>query len=144
MSTTNRVFKTNKVIQLDFTGVTSDQLLTDSSGNSLFDISDVDWQRIVMEHNVTSLTGTAVTFKVLTTNNKNGASTSAVAATQADGSTAFKSASVSGAGVGAVATGKTKGDGSAASNIGKYLMVLADVDTISALVGTIWLYIEGR
>ena len=144
MSNTSRVFRNNKMILLSFTGITSDQMLTDESGNKAFPLGDVDWSRIVIETNVTTLTGTSVTFKVVTTNDAPSIATTSVAAVMGNGSTAFASASVTGTGRKMFATGKAAADGSAASNIGGYIGVWADVDTISALAGTINIYIEGR
>lgn len=144
MTTTNRVFKTSKVIKISFAGITSDQLLTDAAGNNKWDISDVNWDRIVVEYNVTTLTGTSVTFKMLTTNDPNGGATTDTQADKADGSTDMASATLTGTGRGMFATGKMAADGSAASNIGKYIEILADVTSLTALVGDIFIYVEGK
>lgn len=141
--TTDRVFKTSKVIKLTFTGITSDQLLTDANGANKFDISDVNWKRIVVEGNVTTITGTNVNFKILTSNDQNAGATTDSAATYADGTTAFASGAKTATGRFAFATGKEASTGAAASNIGKYIMVFADVTSITALEGSLFIYVEG-
>lgn len=146
MTVTNRVLKPNKVIRIDFTGITSDQMLSQNNV-SMFDISDVaNPRRIVLEHNVTSLTGTSVTFKTVTSSdpNNSGATTDA-ALVGADGSTNLASASVTGTGRGSKAISIINtADAADTSNLSKYIGVWADVTSISALAGSIFIYVEGE
>jgi hypothetical protein len=145
MSTTNRVFKTKKVISLTLNNVIADALLADANGNTVFDISDVNWQRIVIEGNITTITGTNINLKVLTTNDplNTGGATTDSAATQADGSTAFTSGAKTGTGRFMFATAKYKADGSACSNIGNFIEVFGDTTALTVLTGNVNIYVEG-
>lgn len=145
MSTTERVYKTHKVIKLSFENVTSDRTLSDGNGKVYFDLSDVNWQRLVVEVNIRALSGTSVVFKGITTNDQNNAgATTDVAALMGDATTAFASTSITGTGRTAFSTTKAAADGSAASNIGKYIGFWADVSSISDLDGELYLLVEGQ
>lgn len=133
---TRRVARNFKKLSLTFTG-TADGLMQDSNGNTRFYIGDVDWSLLTAHCTLSSITGTSATFKVLTsmTQGNTGATTD-LAAVKADGSTAFASASLASATVVGIATGRMASTGAAASNIGDYISILVDVDTVSACVAT--------
>lgn len=129
-----------------FTGITSDQLLaifTDKgqANSGLVDISDVDWERIVIDLDVTTLTGTSVTFKLKTANTRGG---TAIAATTQDAKngagTAIDSGSLTAAGRVMFAVARYDAD-NAASNIGALIGLYADVTSITALVGNVSIYV---
>ena len=145
MSTTNRVFKTNKTVKLVFTNIAADGMLSTADGISDIDLSDINWQRIVVHGTVDAITGTSVTFKAVTGNDPSvPLATTSVAATKGDGTTAFASASLTGTGTFSFATTKRSSDGSAASNIGSKIGFWADVTTVTDLDGSITVYIEGQ
>lgn len=151
MGTTNRVFKTEKVIKLSISAITDDTILTDADGKSLFNLGDIDPSRIVMSWDITTLSGTtsqAITLKLLTTNDTSATAliSTDAAVTQADGSTAFTSGSIAATGRGAKSMAFEKSDGSAASNAGKFIGVLCDktAGTLTNCTGTVWLYIKGK
>lgn len=148
MTNTDRLFKTNKVITIPFSGVTSTQVLADALGNIYQNISDVFWSRIVLEWNLTTLSGTSptVSFSLITTNDQsNGGSTTDSPGKQGDGATAISSGTLSGVGRGSVGAAKQSTSGASASNVGKFAGVLATVGgTVTACAGTIFLYVEGQ
>lgn len=142
MTSTSRLFRRSKQVKLTNSG-TTDALMAFPDGTFKFDLSDISWERIVLEYNITAITGT-VAFKVLTTNDdNNGGATTDVAAVGADGSTAFASAATNATGRGIVAIAKRKADGSACSNVGKWLEIFRDGSTLSALTADLYLYVEG-
>jgi hypothetical protein len=149
MTTTNRVFKTFKTITGTFSGLTGDTVLTDASGDSYWDLTDINWEVITTEINLLTLTTTNATFKHLTTNKSVTVASSAdVAALKADGSTAFASAAITPAqapGKFSISTARSKADGSAASNIGKKLGLWLDAaGTMGACAGDFTIYIQGK
>jgi|GEM_PF-3925587 len=153
MSNTPRVYKNLKRLNLTFTaiaGTTATQLLADSNGNTRFDISDVNWQRIVMHGSLDSISATSttsITFSLLTSNTpSNTGNTGDLAAVKADGSTAFQvnktSATTPAFGT---STGKVASTGAAASNIGSHISILATLDaSVTSASGSVTLYIEGQ
>jgi hypothetical protein len=151
MSNTPRIYKNLKRIALAFSaiaGTTATQLIGDSTGNTRFDISDVNWQRIVMIGSLDSIAATSVTsitFSLLTTNKVgNTGSTSDVAATKADGSTAFAK-NVTATGTFGTSTGKIASTGATAALVGGAISVLATLDSsVTSASGSIDLYIEGQ
>ena len=148
MTTTDRVFKTHKVIKVPISITHStDEMLTDAAGANKWDISDVNWERIVVEGNITTITGSTakVNLKILTSNDSNAGATTDTAAVKGNGSTAMASGDKTATGRFMFATGKSAADGSAASNIGKYIELLADkTNAITSIVGDAWIYVEGK
>lgn len=144
MSTTSRVLKNTKTIKLVFQNVAADGMLADSQGNTEFALDDINWQRIVFHGTVDAITGTSVTFKVVTGSDPNvPLATTSLAGTNGAG-TAIASASITSTGVFGFAATKRASDGSTASNIGQKFGVWADVNTITDLDGSIVVYIEGQ
>lgn len=143
MTSNETLYKPFKVITLSFADIAADALLADASGATAFDLADVNWERIVVETNITALTGTSVTFKVVT-GNRNALTTSSTVAKKGDGSTDFASASITGTGQSMFAASKGAMDGSAVSTLGRYIAILADVTSITDLDGTVTIYIEGN
>ena len=153
MSNTPRIYKNLKRIALTFSGIagtTTTQLLSDSNGNTRFDISDVNWQRVVMIGSLDSIAATSttsITFSLLTSNKGgNTGNTTDLAAVKADGSTGFavnKTSATSPAF--GTSTGKIASTGAAASNIGSSISVLATLDSsVTSASGSIDLYVEGQ
>lgn len=136
--------KPGRVFTGTFTGITSDQALAifpDSTGAAVafMDIDDLDWDRIVVDLDITSYSGTSVTFKLKTCNNKSG---TAIAATTMD--------LVDGAGSNVTSGSKTAvgrslfkasrlhpGTTHGMSNAGKFLVLYADVTSIALLAGRV-------
>jgi hypothetical protein len=143
MSQSEVVYKPSKVITLNITDLAADTLLSDASGLSAFDLSDVNWERIIVECNITAITGTNVTFKVLT-GNRNAITASSPVAKAGNGSSDFSSGTLTTAGVTMFAASKGAMDGSAVSTVGRYIGILADVTAVTDLDGTITIYVEGR
>ena len=147
MTTTNRVFKPNKTVKYSSQAKTGDALLDLSDGTHMIDLSDVKWNRIVVEVNVTTLTGTDFNLEAVTTNDQNfdGSDTLAsnVLAVGGDGSTAFASGNISATGRTMFACSKFAADGSAASNIGKYLGFIVDWNATTLTLEVI-VHIEGE
>jgi len=150
MSVTNRVFKNEKVIELAVNSSTDASIiLTDVNGNSYFNLGDIDWTRIVIEYNLTITGGSSPVVRVtgLTTCTPGNpvATTSDVQALQGDGSTVFRTGSISATGVGAVATGRTS-TSAAASNIGKLIGVMLEKvsGTLGTTTGIVRLYVKGQ
>ena len=137
--------KRYKVIKLTITDLAADGMLADGNGKKYFDVSDMDVERVIMEHNITGLTGTNVIFKALTTSdpNNSGATTDA-ALVGADGSTAFVSATITAAGRGAKAISLANDGGANCSNLGTKIGVWADTTSITDLDGELFLVIIGK
>lgn len=132
-----------KVISLDVSNLTADELLSDASGASVFDLADVAWERIVVEVNVITLSGTAVTFSVVT-GNRDDLDLLAPVALAGDGLTPFSSGSLTLPGRLMFATAKGSMNGASSATIGRYIALKADVTAMSDLDGTVTLYVEGR
>lgn len=145
MTTTNRVFQTFKKISLTFGNLTTQQMLADSSGDTSWDLSDINWTRIVVIGSLDTITGTNIQFSLNTTNKDVAGATTQLAATKANGSTAMASAVLTAANTGAFgfATGRQAADGSAASNIGKRISVMASPTSITVTSGSIDILIQG-
>jgi hypothetical protein len=132
-------------VAYSFTGITTDQILTFTAEGgqlaSLFDIADVDWDRIVIDVDVTTITGTNVIFKLKTANARSG---TAIAATTMDAKngagTAIVSSTITAAGREMITVARLDSD-SGASTIGRMLGLYADVTSLSALVGTANIYV---
>ena len=129
-----------------FTGITSDQILTflgeDGITYSLLDISDVDWNRIILDIDVTTLTGTNVIFKLKTSNSRAGTAITATTMDAKNGAgTAIVSSTMTAAGRELVTVARMDAD-SGASNIGRLIGVYADVSSITALVGSITVFVS--
>ncbi len=148
MPNTETLRKASRVFTGTFTGITSDQALAifpDSSGASVafMDISDIDWDRAVVDLDITSYSGTSVTFKLKTCNTKSG---TAIAATTMDLVDGAGSNVTSGS---KTATGRSlfkcsrlhPGTTHGMSNAGKYLVLYADVTSIAKLAGSVTIYI---
>lgn len=141
---TTRLFQRSKLITMTFTSLSADTLLTTSDLLAYQDISNVDWERIIFEANVTTLTGTQVIFKGLTTNDPtNAGATTDAAATQGDGTTAVVSATITAVGRYVKGISRRASDGSACSNVGKYLGFWADVTSVTVLTGTLNIFVLG-
>lgn len=142
----DRVTKTVKVCKYSISAVTADAVLTQANGVGYCDISDMVPERIVLEHNVTSLTGTNVIFKVISTSDPtNAGATTDAPLLGSDGSTAVVSATLTGTGRGSKGTSVPIVGGSGVGmNLGTKIGVWADVSSISALDGYVYLTIIGR
>lgn len=147
MTTTNRVFKPNKTIKIPSQTVTADAMLDLADGTNRIPLDDVAWKRIVVELNVTAITGTNFVADIKTCIDPSFAfsdtEASNVQATQADGSTAFSSATITGTGRYMFSAAKEKSDGSACSNIGKAIGLFYDHNATSVTLEA-WIYIEGE
>lgn len=146
---TNRVYRTQKVFEVTINN-TTDAVLTNAAGESALDLSDIKNPQITLEWDIATFTGTssnAFTLDVLTHNRQANKSLSSTdpGLTQADGSTAFKSTSITTAAKGAIGHSKIKADGSAATNLGRFVGIYfnATVGTITACTGKARLYVKG-
>ncbi len=142
MSVTNRVYKSLKTIRMPLTGLSGGGLASTAAGDVAIDLGDINWQRIIVEVNITALTGTNVNIVGRTTNIKATASTSDTAALIQDGSTAFASGAKTGTGKSMFATAKITG--TTTSNIGQFLLMHVTPSALSVLDGEIVIYIQGQ
>lgn len=147
MTTTDRVLKPWKRVTIPSAVYTADKAMLLSDGTTKIDLSDVNVKRIVVELNVTAFSGTNFVVDVKTTSSPTFAfsdtEASNIQAVKADGSTAFSSATISATGRYSFATGLFAADGSAASNIGKYIGLFFDNNATSVTLDAI-VYIEGQ
>lgn len=146
---TDRLKKLELIESFSYSGISSDTVLTNGDGESYIDLGNIDWDQIVIENHVTALTGTAtvaVKAVALTTskNNPGAALVTDVAAVKADGSTALQTATLATVGKVAVGTGRAAADGSAASNIGKYIGIYLDCVQTTSATGKVYLYVKGK
>ena len=143
----DRVYKTHKVIHYPSATITADQLLDLADGGHMADLSDVDWDHITVEVNVTAISGTDFNLEAVTTNDPDfdgsDTLTENILATKADGTTAFDSGNISATGRYMFSTGKTAADGSAAAEIGKKLGLFFD-DNATSVTLEAWVYVRGR
>lgn len=138
-----------KVFQASFSSITSDQLLSIFRSEGLanqgwLNIGDVDWERIVIDIDVTGFSGTSVTFKLKTLNNPQ--SSTAVTATTLDakdpaGTNVTKSG-VAAVGRSITVVGRTNANTTTGyANIGKYIGLYADVTSLTKLNGSVAIYV---
>ena len=145
MALTETLKKSFKVIKLSLTGVTGDAMLADSSGNTVFDLSEVNWSRIVMEVNATTVAGTNFTLKVVTANDSSLVNVSGRTATLANGTTTFVYTAITQALLAAKACSKAAADGSAASDMARFVGVFLDAaGTLTGCDGSVTLFIDGQ
>lgn len=118
---------------------------TDGTGN-MCDVSDMIVDRVVLEDNVTAITGTNVIFKAITTSDpSDSGATTDVALKGSDGSTALVSATITATGRHATASGTSNlGASGVVTNLGTKVGVWADVTSLTVLDGFVWLTIFGR
>lgn len=142
-----KIVKTCKYTVTTAANASADAVLAKSDGTGNWcDVSDMSVERIQLEDNVTALTGTNVIFKVITTSDPtNEGATTDAALVGSDGSTAFVSATITGAGRHAKGT-QVPGTGGSGlnSNLGTKVGVWADVSSLSVLDGYVWLTIFGK
>jgi hypothetical protein len=118
--------KPSKVIKVSGTALTGDAMLADSSGLTVFDISDVAAEFAMLEVNVSTLAGTNVIVKVVTSNERNSVGVAAPVAKKANGSTDFSYTAITQGGIYQTSTGFKAADGSAASTLGKFVGIFVD------------------
>lgn len=136
-----------KRITFSEANATTSLLLSDTDGDSRFDMGNVDWKRFVGVVNVDTLTATnsgTATFSILTSAQGGGTgNTTDIAAVKGDGSTALATASIASATTVSIQTGKAAADGSAASNLLDNLSVLlTKTNDITAISGYVDIYAE--
>lgn len=141
-----RVLKHVKVCKYTITDLAADAILTQADGSAYCDISDMIPERVVVEHNITTLTGTNVIFKVLSTSDPNNAgATTDAPLLGSDGSTALVSATITATGRGSKGTSVPEaGSSGVGMNLGTKIGVWADTSSITDLDGTVFLTIIGR
>lgn len=124
----------------------ADAVLTQANGNAYCDVSNIVIDRIVLEENITNIAGTNVIFKVITTSDPaNSGATTDIPLIGSDGSTPFVSATLTATGRASRGTTLPLVGGSGlTSNAGTKLGVWADVTSLTALDGTVWLTIFGK
>jgi hypothetical protein len=151
MSVTNRVYKTEKLIEFAVNSTTDASIiLTDAAGNSYFSLGDIDWTRIVIETDFTITGGSSPVVRVtgLTTNQPGNplATTTDIQALQGDASTVFRTASISATGRTMITCARQASTGASASNIGRSIgFMLEKVSgTLASTVGTVRVYIKGQ
>lgn len=142
----DRVTKTLKICKYSITDLAADALLTQSNGVAYCDISDMVVERVVLEHNITALTGTNVIFKAITTSDpSNAGATTDAALDGSDGSTDFVSATITATGRGAKGTAvNVIGASGVTVNLGTKIGVWADTSSITDLDGFVYLVIFGK
>lgn len=142
----DRVTKVVKTCKYTITDLAADAVLTKSDGTAWCDVSDMVVERVVLESNITALTGTNVIFKAITTSDPNNAgSTSDAALDGSDGSTDFVSATLTATGRAAKGTAvNVIGASGVTTNLGTKLGVWADTTSITDLDGFVYLTIFGK
>lgn len=142
----DRVTKVVKVFKYSMTDLAADAVLTQANGQAYGDISDMIVERVVIEHNITALTGTNVIFKVLSTSDpSNAGATTDPPLLGSDGSTALVSATLTGTGRGSKGTSvPVVGTSGVGMNLGTKIGVWADTSSITDLDGTVWIVVFGR
>jgi len=150
MGTDTRLFKNEKLMQFAVSSTTDGSIvLTNSEGNSYFNIGDVDWSRIIIEYNLVISGGSSPVVRCtgLTScsNVRPVATTSDIQALQSDGSTVFRTGSISATGIGNVATAISS-TSAAASNIGKWFGVMLEKvsGTLGTITGNVTVYVKGK
>jgi len=140
----DRIFKGQKIFKVTYSGVAADAMLPDSTGKNYLYIGDINPNRIVIENNLTSISGTSVIIKAVTTSDPTnaGATTDAVLV-GSDGSTAVAVASQTATGIKSYgASTRNTGDAPDCSNLGTYIGVWADVSS-ATVGGTVTIYVQG-
>lgn len=147
MSNLSLLRKPSTALTFNFTGITSDQILTWTNpdtgmvGDSLLYIGDVDWERIVLDIDVTSFTGTNVIFKLKTCNKRGGTAIAATTMDAKNGAGAnVASSTITAVGRELVTVARFDTD-NGASNIGGFIGIYADVNSVSVLAGTISVFV---
>lgn len=142
-----KIVKTCKYTVTTAANASADAVLAKSDGTGNYcDVSDMIVDRVVLEDNVTAITGTNVIFKAITTSDpSNAGATTDIALKGSDGSTALVSATITAAGRHATATGTSNlGASGVTNNLGTKVGVWADVTSLTVLDGFVWLTIFGR
>lgn len=142
----DRVLKHVKTCRYSITDLAADAILTQANGTAYCDISDMIPERVVVESNITAITGTNVIFKVLTTSDPaNTGATTDAPMLGSDGSTALVSATLTATGRASKGTSvPVVGGSGVGTNLGTKIGVWADTSSITDLDGTVWLTIIGR
>lgn len=138
-----------KICKFSYTDLAADAALSQADGTYWCDISDMNVERVVVEDNVTALTGTNVIFKVITTSDPNYTTPAGTSADPAldgsDGSTDLVSATISATGRHSKGTSvPVVGASGVGTNLGTKLGVWADTSSITDLDGYLWLVVFGR
>ena len=142
----NRVTPFKRVCAATFADIASDQLLTiDGTSKKTCYIGDMKVKRIVLESNITAISGTNVIFKVLTHSDPTYAgATTDPALVGSDGSTAFVSATLTATGRAAKGTAvNVIGASGVTTNIGDILEIFADTTSLTDLDGDVRVVIYG-
>lgn len=144
---TERLLKPNAVFTGTFTNVSADGFVTLSGpgqSGELVDIGDVDWERIVIDWDVTALSGTNTIGKLKTANVKTGTAVAAATMDAKDGGgTAIVTTTRTGAGRELVVIGRKNADadGPGVSNVGRFIGFYLDTTSITDLDGTVTIYV---
>lgn len=141
----DRVTKVVKVCKYTISDLAADAVLTQADGKAYCDVSDIVVDRVVMEHNITAITGTNVIFKAITTSDPtNTGATTDAGVEGSDGSTDFVSATLTTTGRGARGF-DIPGAGASGlnTNLGTKIGVWADTSSITDLDGFVYLIIFG-
>lgn len=135
----------HKVFTGPFSNIAADGFVTLSGSGqdsgTLMDIGDIDWERIVVDLDITALTGTNVIGKLKTCNVKSG---TAIAATTMDAKNGAGTANVSST---ATAAGRElhalarMDTDSGPSNVGRFIGYYLDTSSITDLDGTVTIYV---
>lgn len=140
----DRVLKAQKVFRITYSNIAADAMLPDSNGKNYLYIGDINPNRIVIENNLTAITGTSVIIKAVTTSDPtNPGATTDAPLVGSDGSTAVAVASQTAVGIKSYgASIRNSGDAADCSNLGTYIGVWADV-TSATVSGTVTILVQG-
>jgi hypothetical protein len=142
----DRVLKHVKVCKYTITDLASDAVLTQANGQAYCDVSDMIPERVVIESNITAITGTNVIFKAISTSDPtNAGATTDPPLLGSDGSTALVSATLTSTGRASKGTSvPVAGTSGVGMNLGTKIGVWADTSSITDLDGFVYLTVIGR
>jgi hypothetical protein len=136
-----------------YTALTADAMLTFTNTNAInnqaIDLGEFDIDSIVIENDLTVLTGSStptVRIVAVTSNAPILTVAGSAGVLQGDGSTAFATANQTAVGDVMRGLSKQASTGASASNLGKYLGVYFDVvsGTVTDATGTVRVYVKGK
>ena len=135
----------------NFSGITATTLLNfvgiNGSVDPSVDLGNIDISSIILESEVTAISGTTPTLRVsVLTSNKQAIDATSANALQGDGSTQFQTpANQTAVGTVQVGLAPQAASGATSNNIGKYLGLRATVGgTTPVISGQVRLYVKGK
>lgn len=141
-----KIVKICRYVVTTAANASADAILTQADGTAYCDISNLVVDRVVLEDNITALTGTNVIFKVVTTSDpSNSGATTDPALDGSDGATDLVSATISAVGRHSKGTSMNPvGASGVTENLGTKIGVWADVSSLTVLDGFVYLVIFGK